>query len=94
MINTISMRRMQMAGAAGAILIAGFSLSERAGAGSGAGYGTSVTPRPDGGSAKTSTRGAGSECAVFSKEGALMCTRTFSITSHAAAVARCVALKC
>ena len=55
---------------------------------------SSITPRPDGGQSRTVTRPAGSECSVFSKEGELKCTRTFSITNHSEAVTRCVALKC
>jgi len=53
-----------------------------------------TSARKDGGKSVTVTTREGTECNVFSKSGALLCTRTFAITNHSAAVARCVALKC
>jgi len=58
------------------------------------GGGRSTSNRKDGGKSVTTTTRVGTECNVFSKSGALVCTRTFNITNHAAGVARCVALKC
>lgn len=54
----------------------------------------STTVRPDGGKSTTATRNSGSTCTVFGKQGDVKCTRTFAITDHKVAVARCTKLKC
>jgi hypothetical protein len=43
---------------------------------------------------QTLTNRTQSECNIFSPQGALMCSRTYPITDHAVAVAKCAAVKC
>lgn len=54
----------------------------------------STTPRLDGGKSTTATTNTGSTCTVFGKNGETRCTRTFGITNHADAVAKCTKMKC
>lgn len=56
--------------------------------------GATTTPLPNGGSVVTLTTRNGSECTLFSKAGAPMCTRTYPINDHQTAIKKCVAMKC
>jgi hypothetical protein len=55
---------------------------------------SSTTIAPDKRQIITVTTRTQSECTIYSPQGALMCTRTYPITDHRAAVARCNAIKC
>ena len=55
---------------------------------------SSTTKLPDGGSIVTVTTRNGTECSMFSKQGALMCTRSIGVTDHQTAIARCIKMKC
>jgi hypothetical protein len=59
-----------------------------------AGGGASTATFPDGRKIQTLTTRTQSECNVYSSQGLLMCTRTYPITNHQAAIAKCSAVKC
>jgi hypothetical protein len=58
------------------------------------GSGASTATVPDGRKIQTLTTRTHSECNVYSPQGNLMCTRTYPITNHQAAVAKCSTVKC
>ena len=54
----------------------------------------STNKRPDGGTSQTATTRRGTVCTVFSKQGAPLCTRTYSTTNHKVAIKKCMRIRC